>query len=68
MTIECYTFGMWSLILAINSVILSLISVYFVYSIGAAFLLGEWKQLLFVLLTWLFFVFTEIAIGAINQW
>ena len=58
---------MWNLILFINSIILSLVSVFFVYSIGAALILGEWKMLLIVFLMLVFFIFSEIALAALNM-
>lgn len=58
---------MWNLIITINSVILTFISVYFVYSIGASIVLGNWKIFVTGLLLFTFFSLVEIALGAINE-
>ncbi|MCR4325283.1 MAG: hypothetical protein NUV59_00545 [Patescibacteria group bacterium] len=58
---------MWNLLLVINSVILSLVTIYFIYSIGAGLILGAWKQLLLAFFLFVFFALTQIALAAINQ-
>ena len=58
---------MWGTILLINSTLLALTSLYFVYSIGAAILLFEWKQMLVMLLLCIFFGFVQIALGALAE-
>lgn len=58
---------MWGTVLLINSVLLSLASLYLVYSIGAAVLLGEWKAFLIALLICIFLGFAEVALGAIAE-
>ncbi len=58
---------MWNILVIINSVFLSIASLFLVYAIGAAILRGEWKQLLFAFLLFLFLGVAEIALGAINM-
>ncbi|MDP2649032.1 MAG: hypothetical protein Q8P19_04010 [bacterium] len=58
---------MWNLLLIINSVILSLVTMYFIYAIGAALILGAWKELLLALALLAFFIVTQITLAAINQ-
>jgi hypothetical protein len=58
---------MWSVILLINSFILTFVSLYFIYSIGMAILVGAWKAFFIALITFLFFTFTEVAIGSISE-
>lgn len=56
---------MWSIVLLVNSCILTLVSVYFIYSIGMAFLVGAWKGLLIAFIVFIFFCLSEVALGAI---
>ena len=58
---------MWQVILLVNSILLAIVSVFLVYAVGAALILGLWKQLLLVLFVFIFFALTEIALGAINS-
>lgn len=58
---------MWQIILTVNSVFIVLSSVFFIYSIGAAMILGEWKQLLVAFLVLAFLLLTELVISAIIQ-
>lgn len=58
---------MWQILLTINSVLLSLSTVYLIYSVGAALILGHWKALLISFLITAFLVFIELTIAAIIQ-
>jgi hypothetical protein len=58
---------MWHTILLVNSVLMSLVSVYLIYTFGAMILLGEWKTFLLVLMLWIFLGFAEVALGAIAE-
>ena len=58
---------MWDIILHVNGVLFSLASVYLIYSIGAAILLGEWKAFLITLILCIFFGFAEVALGALAE-
>ena len=55
---------MWSTLLAINGVLWVGTSVYLIYSIGAAILLGEGKQLLIAIGLFVFSILLELIIGA----
>ena len=58
---------MWSIVLLINSFIVSLVGVYLIYSFGMAILVGAWKTFFITLILFIFFCFTEVAIGAIAE-
>ena len=58
---------MWVTILLFNSIILTIVSTYLVYSIGAAILLSEWRQLVITFILFIFFSLVEIALGAIAE-
>ena len=58
---------MWNILITINSVFVCVTSVFFIYSIGAGIILGEWKQLLLALLLLVFFCITEVILAALNM-
>ncbi len=58
---------MWNTMLLVNGVLFSLVSVYLIYSLGAAILLAEWKPFLITLLLCIFFGFAEVALGALAE-
>ena len=58
---------MWSIILLINSFVLTFATVYLVYATGMAFLVGAWKAFFIALILFIFFSFTEVAIGSIAE-
>jgi hypothetical protein len=58
---------MWNTILLVNGVLFSIASVYLIYSLGAAILLGEWKLFVITLILCIFFGFAEVALGALAE-
>lgn len=58
---------MWNILITINSVFFCIASVFFIYSIGAALILGEWKQLLLAFLVLVFLGITEVVLAALNM-
>jgi hypothetical protein len=58
---------MWSTVLLVNSILLTLFSTYLVYSVGAAILLGHWKAFVLTLLTCIFLGFAQVALGAMAE-
>ena len=51
----------------INSIFLTLASLFLIYSIGAALIRGQWKELLVAFLVFAFLGVSQVAIGAINM-
>ncbi len=58
---------MWGTLILINSVLLSLCSLFLVYAIGAAILLSQWKQLLLVFMLCIFLIIAQIALAAMAE-
>ena len=58
---------MWNIIMVINSVFLVIVTTFFIYSIGAGIILGEWKQLLLAFLLFVFLCITQVVIAALNM-
>ena len=58
---------MWMNILTINSILWTLSGIFLIYSIGAAFILGEWKQFLVAFVVFIFLGFVEVALAAIIE-
>ncbi len=58
---------MWNIAVIINSVFLALSTVFFIYSIGAALILGQWKLLLLAFLLFVFLGITQIVLAALNM-
>lgn len=56
---------MWSVVLLVNSFIVSFVALYMVYAFGMAFLVGAWKTFFIALIVFVFFCLSEVAIGAI---
>ncbi|OGL70177.1 hypothetical protein A3D60_04540 [Candidatus Uhrbacteria bacterium RIFCSPHIGHO2_02_FULL_47_29] len=50
---------MWNTFMGINSILFFIASGFLVYAIGAAILRGEWKQLLYAFLVFLFLMVTQ---------
>jgi hypothetical protein len=65
--LQWYTFGMWEIIMTINSVLLSLAGVFLIYALGAWIILGAGKEFLLALLLFIFLFITQIVIAAINM-
>lgn len=58
---------MWGLVLLFNSILLSLASLYLVYSFGAAIILWSWKPFFIAVVLVIFLWLTEIAFAALNE-
>jgi len=58
---------MWGTLILINSILLSLVSLYLVYSIGAMILLLEWKPFILTLIIFIFLGFAEVVLAGIAE-
>jgi hypothetical protein len=58
---------MWDTLLLINSIVLTFVAVFLVYSFGAMILLLEWKPFVFTLIVAIFLGFSQIALAAMAQ-
>ena len=58
---------MWNVLIIINSVFLTVATTFLVYAVGAAIILGEWKQLLIAFLVFVFLGIVEVVLAALNM-
>lgn len=56
---------MWDTLLNVNSVLLTISSVFLLYTLGEGILLWTWKPFLIALLVTLFLGATELILGAL---
>lgn len=56
---------MWDTLLNINSVLLTISCLFFIYTLGEGILLWTWKPFLIALLVTIFFFTTELIFGAL---
>ncbi|MEK7133045.1 MAG: hypothetical protein AAB830_03270 [Patescibacteria group bacterium] len=59
---------MWNTLMLTNGILMSLTAVFLVYSIGAAILLGEWKQLLITIAVFIVLMVTELITGSKSEY
>ncbi len=56
---------MWDTLLNVNSVLLTVACVFFIYTLGEGILLWVWKPFLIALLVTIFLFITELILGAL---
>ena len=64
----CENISMWNTLMLTNGILMSLTAVFLVYSIGAAILLGEWKQLLITIAVFIVLMVTELITGSKSEY
>ena len=59
---------MWNTLMLINGILMSITATFLVYSIGAAILLGEWKQLFITIAVFIVLMVTQVATGTKSEY
>jgi hypothetical protein len=58
---------MWSIAVAVNSFIWTVLGVFLIYSTGMLVLHGAWRQFLFALVLWLLSIVSEMIVTALDS-
>ena len=59
---------MWNTLMLINGILLAVATTFLIYSIGAAILLGEWKQLFITIAVVIVLMITEVWTGSKSEY
>lgn len=59
---------MWNIILGVNSfIVVPIVTIFFLYSIGRAFIVGDWKLVVIAFLLLSLALVAEAILGAISE-